>query len=150
MSNTVFEDKIKATLNGDTLKNALDFVAFLQANEGLLAEPCEGTDGWNIYVKGINSAFVNFSGENNNFDIVLHINTYDGEEPVDDDLKEFAWAHVLICPKGCGSSTLCGNSKINNKIFEKEYERICQSPLYFPNPYGNEIKMVQKLLLLFH
>jgi hypothetical protein len=149
MSNKVFEDKIKATLSGNILNNALDFVAFLQANEDLLAAPCEGADGWNIYVKGINSAYVSFSGEKNNFDIVLHINTYDGEEPVDDELKEFAWAHVIICPKGCGSSTFCGSSKLNEKIFEKEYERICQSPLYFPNPSCNEMKMVQKLLLLF-
>ena len=144
-----FEEKINAALSGDTLKNAQDFMAFLRANDDLSAEPCEGTDGWNIYVKGINSAYVAFDGDKNNFDIVLHINTYDGDEPVDDDLKEFAWAHVIICPQGCGSPTFCGESKMHNTIFEKEYERICQSPLYFPNPDAAEIKMVQKLLLLF-
>jgi len=150
MSNNVFEEKINTALSGDTLKNALDFVAFLQANDDFLAEPCEGADGWNIYRKGINSAYAAFNGDKNNFDIVLHINSYDGEEPVDDDLKKFAWSHVIICPQGCGKTTFCGESKIHNKIFEKEYERICQSPLYFPTPNADEMKKVQKLLLLFH
>jgi len=149
MSNNVFEEKINAALSGNILKNAQDFFTFLQANDDLSVEPCEGADGWNIYIKNINSAYVAFSAEKNNFDIVLHINTYDGEDSVDDDLKEFAWSHVIVCPKGCGKTTFCGQSKVNNTIFEKEYERICQSPLYFPNPTADEIKKVQKLLLLF-
>ena len=150
MSNKVFEEKINTTLSGDTLKNALDFVAFLQANDDFLAEPCEGADGWNIYRKGINSAFVSFDSDKNVFDIVLHINTYSAKESVDDDLKEFTWSHVIICPQGCGETTLCGESKINNEIFGKKYEHICQSPLYFPNPTANEMEKVQKLLLLLH
>jgi len=149
MSNKSFEEKINITLRGDTLKNALNFVDFLQANYDFLIEPCEGTDGWNIYRKGINSAYLALNSDKNNFDIVLHINTYDGKEPVDDDLKEFTWSHVIICPKGCGNTKLCGESKLHNKIFEKEYECIFQSPLYFSNPNADEMKMVQKLLLMF-
>ena len=150
MSNKAFEKKINTALTGDSLKNALDFVAFLQLNDDFSDEPCEGADGWNIYRKGINSAYVAFDGDKNTLDIVLHINTYGGEEPVDDALKEFTWSHVIICPNGCGKTTLCGDSKIRNKIFEKEYEHICQSPLYFPNPTADEMKKVQKLLLLLH
>jgi len=148
MSSTLFEDKIIGTLRGDTLQNALGFVDFLKADADFSAEPCEGTDGWNIYRKGINSAYISLSNDKNSFDIVLHINTYDGEESVDEDLKEFTWSHVIICPKGCGNTTFCGESKMRNKIFEKEFECICQSPLYFPNPNGDEIKNVQQLLLL--
>ena len=150
MSDKTFEEEIDAILSGDTLKNALDFAAFLQADDDFSAERCEGADGWNIYRKGINSAYVAFDGEKNDFNIVLHINTYDGEESVDDDLKEFAWSHVIICPRGCGKTTFCGESKMNNKIFEREYERICQSPLYFPNPTADEVNKIQKLLLLFY
>ena len=150
MSNKVFEAKISSALSGDTLKNALDFVDFLQTNDDFSIEPCEGADGWNVYRKGINSAYIAFDGEKNTFNIVLHINTYDGEESVDDNLKEFAWSHVIICPQGCGKTTFCGESKMHNKIFEREYERICQSPLYFPNPTINEMKNIQKLLLLLH
>jgi len=148
MSIQIFSEKISVALIGNTLDNALDFVAFLQGNDALSVEPC-GPDGWNIYVKDINSAYVTLDGEKNTLDIVLHINTYDGEQPVNDELKEFAWAHILVCPKGCGKTEFCGQSKMNNKIFEKEYERICQSPLYFPNPTADELKKVQKLLLLF-
>ena len=146
MSNKAFEEIIKTTLSGDSLKAALDFTAFLQSTDGFSAEPCKGADGWNIYRNGINSAYAAF-GENK-FDIVLHINTYKGEEPADDALKEFAWSHVIVCPKGCGNTTFCGESKMHNKIFGREYERICQSPLYFPNPNADEIKMVEKLLLI--
>jgi hypothetical protein len=148
MTNETFEKKINTTLSGDTLKTALDFVAFLHENDGFSAEPCEGTEGWNIYRNGINSAYIALGSDTNKIDVVLHINTYGGEESVDDDLKEFAWSHVIICPQGCGKKVFCGESKINNKIFEKEYERICQSPLYFSNPTINEMKKVQKLLLL--
>ena len=145
----LFEKKIKTILRGETLKTALDFIAFLQVNDDFSAEPCEGTDGWNIYRKGINSAYVALDGDKNTLEIVLHINTYGGEEPADDGLKAFAWQHVVICP-GCGRTTSCGETKFHNKIFEKEFERICQSPLYFPNPTADEMKKVQTLLLLLH
>ena len=145
-SQRIFEAQIKRALTGEAQKNALDFAAFLRTN-GLSLERLDDCDGWNVYIKGINSAFVQFFGDRNNFYVVLHISTYDGESPVDDDLKEFAWAHVLLCPQGCGGPAFCEESQNRRTIFGKEFESTCQSPLAFLNPDANEIKKVQKLML---
>jgi len=141
------EDAITKKLTGDTQKSALDFAAFLREN-GLPLDRLECCDGWNVYIKGINSAFVQIFGDRNNFNIVLHISTYDGESPVDDDLKEFAWAHVVLCPEGCGSQTFCGESQNRRAIFGKEYESTCQSPLAFIAPDAHDLKKIQKLMLI--
>ena len=141
-----FEDQINALLSGDAQKNALEFAAFLRANR-LSLERLDDCDGWNVYVKGINSAFVQIFGGRNNFNIVLHISTYDGESPVDDELKEFTWTHVLLCP-GCGAPTFCEESQNRRTIFGREYESTCQSPLVFLDPGAEDLVKIQKLLLV--
>ena len=141
-----FENAINERLMGDVQKNALDFAAFLRANDMTL-ERLEDCDGWNVYIRGINSAFVQIFGDKNNFNVVLHISTYDGESPVDDDLKAFTWAHVLLCP-GCGSETFCEESQNRRTIFGKEFESTCQSPLVFLDPDANDLMNVQKLMLI--
>ena len=140
------EDAILHRLKGDPQKNALDFIAFIHANN-LTLERLVDCDGWNVYVKGINSAFLAVDGEKNEFRIVLHISRYDGQ-PVDDDLREFTWAHVVFCPQGCGSPVFCEESQNRRIILGKEYESTCQSPLAFFNPDAHETKQVQQLLLL--
>ena len=143
-----FEGEINAALHGGAQKNALDFAAFLRAND-LSLEKIDVPGGWNVYVKGINSAFVQIFGDRNNFNVVLHISSYDGKTPVADDLKEFAWSHVVVCP-GCGSPAFCDESQNRRTIFGKEYESVCQSPLAFIAPDAHDLLKIQKLLLLFH
>jgi len=142
-----FEDQIHGELTGEAQKTALEFAAFLRANK-LTLERLDDCDGWNVYIKGINSAFVQFFGDRNNFNVVLHISTYDGESPVDDELKEFAWAHVVLCPQGCGGPKLCEESQNRRTIFGKEYESTCQSPLAFIAPDAYDLIKVQKLMLM--
>ena len=146
-SHRVFEKQINAALTGDAQKNALDFAAFTRENE-LSLEKLDIPGGWNVYIKGINSAFVQIFGDRNNFNVVLHISTYDGESPMDDDLKEFAWAHVVECPEGCGGPKFCDESQNRRTIFGKEYESTCQSPLAFLNPDAHDLVTIQKLLLI--
>jgi len=141
------EDKINSQLTGDAQKTALDFAAFLRAND-LSLEKIDIPGGWNVYIKGINSAFVQIFGDRNNFNVVLHISTYNGESPVDDDLKEFAWAHVVTCPEGCGGPKFCDESQNRRIIFGREYESTCQSPLAFLAPDAEDLVKVQKLLLM--
>ena len=143
------EKEINKNLSGDIQKIALDWAAFLRAKDELSVEQLS-CGGWNIYRKGINSAYMAFYRDRNAFDIVLHISSYDGENPVDDDLKEFAWSHVVHCPQGCGSSSFCEESRNRRTIFGKEYESLCQSPLHFSNPNVEELKKIQELLLLFY
>jgi len=141
-----FEKEIRKKLSGDAQKNALDFAAFLRAN-GLSLEKIDVPGGWNVYIKGINSAFVQIIGDSNSFNVVLHISTYNGESPVDNELKEFTWAHVLLCP-GCGSPTFCDESQNRRTIFGKTYESTCQSPLVFLGPDAEDLEKVKRLLLI--
>ena len=141
------EEAINDTLRGDALQNALEFAAFLRAN-GLSLEKIDIPGGWNVYIRGINSAFVQIFRDRNNFNVVLHISTYDGESPVDDELKEFAWAHVVLCPQGCGGPAFCDESQNRRTIFGKEYDSTCQSPLAFIAPDANDLVNIQKLMLM--
>ena len=140
------EDAIHKALTGEAQRNALDFAAFLRAN-GLSLEKIDVPGGWNVLLKGINSAFVQIFGDRNSFNVVLHISTYDGESPVDDDLMEFAWAHVFLCPS-CGSPTFCEESQNRRTIFGKKFESTCQSPLVFLDPDAHDLVNIQKLLLI--
>ena len=142
-----FESAINKALKGDAQENALEFIAFLRANDMSL-EKIDVPGGWNVYIKGINSAFVQIFRDRNNFNVVLHISTYDGESPVDDDLKEFAWAHVVTCPEGCGGPAFCDESQNRRVIFGREYESTCQSPLAFLAPGAEDLQKVQKLMLM--
>jgi len=143
----VFEKQINAALTGGAQKNALDFAAFMRAN-GFSLEKLDIPGGWNVYIKGINSAFVQIFRDRNNFNVVLHISTYDGEIPVDDDLKAFAWAHVVTCPEGCGGPKFCDESQNRRTIFGKEYESTCQSPLAFLDLNAHDLINIQKLMLI--
>ena len=147
MKRKKLEKEIKKKLSGDAQKNALDFAAFLREHEMSL-ERLNIPGGWNVYIKGINSAFVQVFGDRNNFNIVLHISTYDGVSPADDDLKEFAWAHVVLCPEGCGGPAFCDESQNRRIIFGREYESTCQSPLAFLAPGANDLEKIQKLMLI--
>ena len=143
----LFEAQINAALTGDAQKNALDFAAFLRANDMSL-EKIDVPGGWNVYIKGINSAFVQIFSDRNEFNVVLHISTYNGESPADDELKAFAWVHIVLCPQGCGGPAFCGESQNRRTIFGKEYESTCQSPLAFLAPDAHDLKKVQKLMLM--
>jgi len=142
------EDAIHAALSGDAQKNALAFAAFLRAND-LSIEKIDVPGGWNVNEGKINIAFVQIFGDRNEFNIVLHISTYDGKSPADDGLKEFAWAHVVLCPQGCGGPTFCNESQNRRTILGKEYESTCQSPLAFINPSAHDLIKAQKLILMF-
>jgi len=140
----LFEKQINASLTGSVQKNALDFAAFLRAN-GLSVEKTPG--GWNLNEK-YNIAFLQIVGERNEFNVVLHISTYNGERPVDDDLKVFAWAHVALCPQSCGGPAFCEESQNRRTIFGKEYESTCQSPLVFLDPNAHDLEKIKKLMLM--
>jgi len=142
------ENKIKDVLNGDKQKNALDFIEFLQANEFMLKERDENGNGWNATYDGIltNCIYFDVAG----FEFIINFCTLDfnGDGFIDDDLKNFTWAHTVICPQGCGSSEICEKSQKHIKIFGKDYENICISPLQFLNPDADDLPYIKKLILM--
>ncbi|MCL2512442.1 MAG: hypothetical protein FWF08_00955 [Oscillospiraceae bacterium] len=136
------EDVINEVFSGDTLKNALDFTAFLRANEmiyrkshgeisyngncvcymhldGLAQKP----GPWTIWTEG------DYSGEREDF-------------PMDEHMKEIAWANVNICAS-CGGS--CSPGK-RTTIFGKEFDNVCSAAMAFYIPDTETLECVKKLL----
>ena len=137
-----FEGFVKAVLNGDTLKTALDFAAFLRANDMIAGgehgeisykDKCLGymyLDGieqapgpWTIWTQG------DYSKEHE-------------DVPMDERMKEIAWAHVNHCAS-CGGSCSPGTRKV---IFGKEFENVCSADMAFHSPDTEAMECIMKLL----
>ena len=139
-NNQKFEAKINDVLTGDTLKNALDFAAFLSANEMIVngAEVSHDDmvvcymhiDGkaelpgpWTIWTDG------DYSSEPEDF-------------TVDEHLKEIARANVNKCAD-CGAGCSPGKCKV---IFGKEIDNVCGASMAFNNPDTATLECVKRLL----
>jgi len=144
----IIEARINEKLSGNVRKNALDYVAFLRVN-GFKIEWVEKHNGWNVRKKKAYPAFLNVgggSGDRNEFGIVFNSGDFKG--PADDALKEFAWAHVLVCPSGCGGSEICELSRKRLTVFGKDYENVCIAPLDFWNLEGRDLEMAKRLVVM--
>jgi len=136
------EDRIKDILTGETQKNALDFAAYLKANEMDGEGPhgevsCKGKcvcyvhmDGnpekpgpWTIWPEG------DFSGEHK-------------DVPMNERMKEIAWANVNFCGN-CGGGCSPGSQKV---IFGKAFDHVCSAPMAFCDPDAKTLECVKKLL----
>ena len=139
------EDEIKNGLSGDVQKNALDFTTFLRAND-FSANLKNEHGGWSIPSNGRIIVGLHVISDENVFGIILNTCNFSGD-PVDDDVKEFAWAHVALC-QCCDRATSCEMSQKNVTIFGKEFASICIAPLECFNLNADELKKVQKLVLM--
>ena len=138
---TTLEEKIKTFLSGETQKNALDFAAFLKANE---IPPKLHV----ITIVGDGGDFPHIRP----WTIFFNVCDFDTEEgSANDDLAEFAWRHAHICDhfitdgKRCGCGRQPGSKKI---IFGKEFENICHCPMQFIDPDAKTLQNMKKLLLM--
>jgi len=139
------EDDLSNALSGDKLKNALDFIAYMKES-GMTAHaehtgafeyngewvcivcviPIDGVPGWTIFDNPLTSKFDDF--------------------PVDESLKEFAWAHVNICTS-CGGSSGCGSQPGRRKvIFGKEFENVCTSDVAFWSPDADALGKIKRMI----
>ncbi len=145
---TKIEDAINEKLTGDAQRNALDFVAFLRANEISLNSSGDG-EGW--AVGGIVENSVGFMLVNGAEQMpgpwTVWFNSCDfGGDPADDELKETAWAYTSKCEHCHAAWKDCGGG--DRTIFGKEFEWLCHSPLMFTNPDAKTLQNVNKLILL--
>jgi len=140
----LFEDKIISILSGDTQKNALDFAAFLKANDIIVDE-----NHSKVIFNGKTLAYIYMDGNaempgpwsvwpEGDFDAATE--DYDFDEP----MKKVAWEHINLCGK-CGQP--CAPGK-NRTLFEKEFEGVCGSVMVFTDPGGDDLICLQKLLLM--
>jgi hypothetical protein len=150
------ENYIFDVLIGDTQKNALDFVAYLRANEMLFEKGkgyWEDKLYWMIKYKDEYVCFILVNG---------YGSVGDKTEPegwiiwsddsgsnwfenfhLDDYIKKIAWDNVDFCAK-CGSCS-GGTSKT---IFGKAFDKICRTTFRFNNPDVQALKCVKKMVEL--
>ena len=170
----VIENKFNAVLDGDALKNALDFAAFLHANN--LSPDChESGHGWSIMRADESIGFISVNVEDqitgpwtiwfnscdfNDFSDFSDFDDFDDFGDLGDlnggaltsvEVKESAWAHSSICGnfasggKDCG----CGDQPgFHRVIFGREFENRCHSPLMFKNPDAKTLAHVKTLMLM--
>ena len=151
MSWDLIENAIMEKLIDEAQANTLDFIAFMKNNDF----SCERYRTENAGVR-FNPAYkgdmFGSAGVFNDGGFVLWIGSVEcfaDCEPVNSELKELAWSHVVHCPQEKHCKPLyCENSKRPWKIFGKEYESTCHAPLAFFAPDAKTLTGMKELLLL--
>jgi len=142
------EDVVNNVLSGDAQKNALDLIAHIRAGDESEKFPIVMHDekdesGWNTS----NLGFIIVTGSDEfpgPWAMWLGAENI-GEQtdlPVDQCVKEFAWANVSPCGS-CGGTCSPG---LNTKIFGKAFENTCQANLMFVNPDAEAVKGMKKII----
>lgn len=150
---TTIEYKINQALQGDALKNALDFAAFLQAH-GISFIGHDGGEGWSIMCKDTDIGFVLVNGAAEipgPWTVWFSSCDFNGDAPVDDEVKETAWAYANLCShfSSGGEDCGCGSQPgFTRTIFGRVFDNRCTSPLMFTNPDAKTVEHMTKLLLM--
>lgn len=155
MSKKRIEIVINKVLKGDAQKNALEFAAYLKANEIVLgdSENCweakykdkcvcfiwvdgseENPGPWTIWSDQEPGTWATWSDEGSGAK---------GENcPVNECIKEIAWANVNCCAD-CGGDCSPGRRKM---ILGKEFEHICNSAMAFTNPDAEALRCAKMMV----
>jgi len=140
------EDVIGDVLNGDTQKNALDFVAYLRENK--LNPAWSAKNVWTVSSKTYRVCFIRLHGaaEYHNLDVgCWNVSPLIGEYDADslsDELKEIVWTNTKNC-QTCGQCAL----KLN-AVFGKEFTNSCEGSILFVNPDSKAVECAKKLVEL--
>jgi len=156
MNKPKFEDIIQGLLDGDMLKNALDFYDFLKSHK---MTPClmgfRIYGSWTVKYKGEKvvyfrvskgSWFIGFFGgyKKAEFGLLEKYENYLSDEG----LKEFILTHISAKPL-CASPSCKGDGIVKNKvILGKKFNTICACfPLYLRNPNVEALEYAKKIVL---
>ena len=140
------EDVIAGVLTGDAKKNAADLIAHIRTGgEVFSITQNEGKDETGWIVENLGFIFIgggaDFPGPWTMW--LAADNLGEGQKlPVDESLKEFAWAHVSPCGS-CGGKCSPG---VNAKVFGKDFENTCQTNLMFVNPGAEAVSYMKKII----
>ena len=151
----VFIDEVLA---GDAQTLALSFTAYLRAQDMLFARGAgywEDKRSWTIKYKDEYVCFILVNG----YGSVRHQDEPEGwviwsddsgkvdwfaDSPLDEHIKETAWANVDFCGH-CGGSCDGGFHKT---IFGREYDNVCTTTFRFDNPNAEAMECAKRLLAL--
>ena len=118
-------------------KNALEFVAYLRAAG--MTNHTTYSNAFTYNGKWVCILLIG-DGEWTMYDHPL-TQQYD-DFPVEQHLKEFAWAHVHICTGGH-----CKDEPgFRKTIFGKEFDNVCSSEVEFINPDAEALKKIMQMI----
>lgn len=148
------EDTLKDAFSGDSLKNALDFIAYLKTNE--LSPDSTYPNSFNYLGESVCVICTFDEAFGKKLESPVPVIFFNGDDvcepknfPVDANLKEFAQANVHFCAyftsngKECGCKDRPGRSIA---IFGKEFNNVCHSPLWVFNPDTEALENIKKLV----
>ncbi len=141
-ANLDVENTMKSVLGGDTLKNALDFIAYVRENDMIAG----GTHG-EVSFQGKCVCYMHLDGAPQRpgpWTIWTEGDYGEVREDVliDKHIKEIAWAHVNFCGD-CGGGCSPGTRKT---ILGKEFDSVCGASMAFTNPDAETMECVKKML----
>jgi len=151
----LIKDVINEKLTGETQKNMLELVTFMQKNGFSFEGFASGNDvRWTATYKGKDIGCVAVAEESMlsaGTSIALWLGLecdFDDNGSVNDELKDFTWSHVVVCPqeKYC-KPPYCEGSKNPWEVFGKKYESTCHSPLQFIGLDAENLAKLKELLL---
>lgn len=149
------ESVIHDVLKDDTQKHALDFIAYLRANEIPLEESesywevkykdqcvcfilITGSDAfpgpWTIWSDQAPGTWVTWDDGNDRNE---HENL-----TVDEHIKQIAWANVNFCAN-CGGNCSPGKRKT---ILGRDFDHVCSSAVAFTNPDSETVNCAKKMV----
>jgi len=143
------EDVMNETLSGDAQKNALELVVYIKADESGKTQIInhEGGEMWLVKKKDkiLDLIYVDGTDECPGPWTMWIRGDYIGEYsdyPVDEKIKEAAWAHVAPC-KPCSSD--CNRGSLRT-VFGKEFAKACPDTIMFTNPDAQTIEYIKKII----
>ena len=152
MAEQRIENSICEVLTGDEQKNALKFVDYLRTRE-MLFERCggywESKLYWVIKYRDQSVCYILVNGSQDKTEPWIIWSDDSGSDwfadiPVEEHIKEIAWKNVDLCAS-CGGDCSPGMRK---KIFGKEFNHVCRTPMRFINPNEEALDCVIKMVAI--
>jgi len=150
MSEQSIEHFINETLAGEAQRNALNFTAYLRA-DNLLFERClygfwEDKLFWAVKYKGETVCQIFINGYEEGHWVVWsddsNTNPF-SDFPLDEQTKEIAWKNIDFCESGGCCNDNMGKRKV---IFGKEFDNVCIAILRFNNPNAEAVECLKKMV----